>query len=186
MKKILKAFITLFYGLLVFVVWWIGYLRYSGNFYKVADGIYRSHQLYNFDMPEFYKKYHFKTILNLRGAKPNKKWYIYEKTFCKEHNITLIDFKISDKKVQSIQTMQKILNIIKRAKKPLLIHCKAGADRTGLASALYWDSIGKNGDKMLSLKYGHFPYLGSPTKAMDESFKKWKMKNGKLGAQKIK
>jgi hypothetical protein len=28
---------------------------------------------------------------------------------------------------------------------------------------------------MLSIKYGHFPFLGSPTKAMDESYKKWKM-----------
>ncbi|NPA10624.1 MAG: dual specificity protein phosphatase family protein [Epsilonproteobacteria bacterium] len=177
MKKIVKFLVVSVYALIVFAVWWIGYLRYSGNFYKVADGVYRSHQLYSFNLPKYYKKYRFKTILNLRGAKPGKSWYEYEREFCKENNITLIDFKISDKKIQSIQTMQKLVDIVKSAKKPVLIHCKAGADRTGLVSALYLYSIGdKNASKMLSLKYGHFPYLGSPTKAMDESFKKFKSK----------
>ena len=174
MKKIFKVFAVIFWILAVFAVWWIGYLRYSGNFYEVAPGVYRSHQLYSFDMPNFYKKYRFKTILNLRGAHPDKEWYKYEVKFCKEHNITLINFGFSDAKVQSIQKMQKLIEIIKKAKKPILIHCRAGADRTGLASALYLYSLGdKNASKMLGIKYGHFPYLGSKTKAMDESFKKF-------------
>jgi protein tyrosine/serine phosphatase len=70
--------------------------------------------------------------------------------------------------------MEKLVDIVQNAKKPILIHCKAGADRTGLVSALYLYSIGdKNASRMLSLKYGHFPYLFSPTKAMDESFKNY-------------
>ncbi len=171
--KIFKWFIAFFYAFLVFVVWWLGFLRYSGNFYEVAPGVYRSHQLYSFNLPKYYEKYHFKTILNLRGAKPNKEWYKYESKFAKEHNITLINFKISDKKVQSIETMKKLISIVKNSKKPILIHCKAGADRTGLVSALYLYSLGdKNASKMLSIKYGHLSI--GPTKAMDESFEKYK------------
>ena len=169
-KLLIKSFITAFYILIVFILTWANIIRYGGNFHKVAPGVYRSAQLYYYDFPKFYNKYHFKTILNLRGAHPTNRWYVYEKNFCKEHNITLINFKISAKKIQSIKTMKKIIQIIKNAKKPLLIHCQAGADRSGLASALYLYSIkDKNYSKMLSLKYGHFPYLGSPTKAMDES-----------------
>ena len=153
---------------------WLNLIRYEGNFHKVAKGVYRSAQLYYYDLPKYYNKYHFKTILNLRGAYPNSNWYIYEKNFCKEHNITLINFRISARKIQSIKTMKKLIKIMKNAKKPLLIHCQGGADRSGLVSALYLYSIGdKNYSKMLSLKYGHFPYLGSSTKAMDLSLKKF-------------
>ncbi len=175
--KVFKYFITLFYSLLVLTAAWMAYLVQSGNFYEIAPGVYRSHQLYSFNMPYFYNKYHFRTVLNLRGEKPSAGWYRYESAFCKKHHIKLINFKISDKKIQSVKTMKKIIEIIKTAKKPILIHCKAGADRTGLASALYLYSRGdKNASKMLSFKYGHFPYLGSPTKAMDESFEKFKSK----------
>lgn len=175
-SKILKFVFTFIYFLTVLVVTWTAYLTQSGNFYEIAPGVYRSHQLYEFNLPEYYRKYRFKTILNLRGAKPNQQWYEYEEKFCKEHNITLINFKISDKKIQSVKTMQKLINIVKNAKKPILIHCKAGADRTGLVSALYLYSIGdKNASKMLSFKYGHLSV--GPTKAMDESFEKWKEQN---------
>ncbi len=178
--RFVKYLITFFYMLIVLVLLWLNVIRYGGNFYKIAPGIYRSAQLYYYNMPEFYNKYHFKTILNLRGPHPDKNWYIYEKNFCKEHNITLINFGISDKKVQSISKMKKIIQLIKNAPKPILIHCKSGADRTGLASALYLYSIkDRNYSQMLSLKYGHFPYLCSPTKAMDKSFKIFQATNSR-------
>jgi len=174
MKKIIKIVISLFYILIILVLMWLNIIRYGGNFHRVAPGVYRSAQLYSYNMSHFYKKYNFKTILNLRGAHLDKTWYVYERNFCKEHNIRLIDFGISDKEIQSIQKMKQIIKIIKNAKKPILIHCKSGADRTGLATSLYLYSIkDKNYSNMLSLKYGHFPYLGSPTKAMDISLKKF-------------
>ncbi|MFD2031462.1 tyrosine-protein phosphatase [Ancylobacter dichloromethanicus] len=50
---------------------------------------------------------------------------------------------------------------MKDAKKPILIHCQAGADRSGLASALYLAAIKKNSaeaeaEAQLSIRYGHF------------------------------
>jgi protein tyrosine/serine phosphatase len=71
--------------------------------------------------------------------------------------------------------MDKIVQMMKDAPKPLLIHCKAGADRTSLASALYLHAVknDKNAEKQISILYGHFPWLGSKTGAMDRSFEKY-------------
>ena len=43
---------------------------------------------------------------------------------------------MSSKKFPSIVKLRKLVNILRTAPKPILIHCKAGADRTGLASAI--------------------------------------------------
>jgi protein tyrosine/serine phosphatase len=61
------------------------------------------------------------------------------------------------------------------APKPILIHCRSGADRTGLASALYLAAIAKTNEKtaegQMSIFYGH---LGLPIMsrafAMDRTF----------------
>jgi protein tyrosine/serine phosphatase len=174
MKRIIKFLFLILWIILSFVVMWLAIIRIGGNFHQVAPGVYRSAQLYEYNFDKFYKKYHFKTILNLIGKREDKKWYQYEIKFCKKHNITHIDFAMNDKKIQSIEKMKKLISIIKNSKKPILIHCRSGADRTGLASALYLYSLGDKNNSMLSLKYGHFPYLGSPTKAMDESYKNYK------------
>jgi len=173
MKRILKFLFLILWIIFTFVVTWLAIIRIGGNFHQIAPGVYRSAQFYEYNFKKFYQKCHFKTILNLRGKKEDKNWYQYEIKFCKEHNITHIDFAMNDKEKQSIKKMNKIISIIKNSKKPIVIHCRSGADRTGLASALYLYSLGDKKNNMLSLKYGHFPYLGSPTKAMDTSYENY-------------
>jgi protein tyrosine/serine phosphatase len=72
------------------------------------------------------------------------------------------------------QQIGEVLDIIRNAPKPLLVHCRSGADRSGLVSALYRlvdeGASVDQADRELSLIYGHFPYLTSRSKAMDDSF----------------
>jgi protein tyrosine/serine phosphatase len=152
------------------VIWFI-YIKIYGNFHKVDNNIYRSAQLYFFNMPYFLKKYKIKSIINLQNAE-NNFWYKDEIKYSKENNITHIDFPISANKKLSIKRMQHLINIIKNSSKPTLIHCFSGADRTSLAVALYlYNQKSKKPEKAFSILYGHFPWLGSKTKAMDDSFK---------------
>jgi len=63
---------------------------------------------------------------------------------------------------------------MKGAQKPILIHCREGADRTGLASALYLAAIKKAGEAVaegqLSIRYGHISLPFIPEYAMDRAF----------------
>jgi len=122
-------------------------------------------------MPYYIEKHHIKSILNLRGSS-KKQWYTDEINISNEYNITHYDYGIGDRRLATIEQMDKIVEIIKNAPKPILIHCKAGADRTSLASALYLYAIKHDvvPQKEISILYGHFPWLGSRTIAMDKSF----------------
>ena len=68
--------------------------------------------------------------------------------------------------------MDEIIQTLREAPKPVLIHCKAGSDRTGLISALYCLTLKgetpAQADRELSVWYGHIPL--TKTIAMDHSY----------------
>lgn len=180
LKKLLKA--SKYAGVFVLVVgiaWVVNFLL-IGNFHKVDNQVFRSAQLFSFNMPYYIEKHGIKSIINLRGES-KRDWYKEELEIAKKYDISHFDYGFGDREVQSIEKMNKLVELIKNAPKPLLIHCKAGADRTSLATALYLLEIKKdiNAHKEISIKYGHFPWLGSKTKAMDESFEKYYFFNQK-------
>jgi protein tyrosine/serine phosphatase len=125
-------------------------------------------------MPYYLERYKIKTLLNLRGEQKNKSWYKNEKKITKEHNVTLITYKMSSRKYLDFNKTSKLVKILKDAKKPILIHCEGGADRTSLASALYVYAIqGKSANRAreeFSFIYGHLPLIRPQVTAMDRSF----------------
>ncbi len=171
-SRVLKYFLA---PLLVIALLWVGYFLVYANFHQVDKELYRSAQLRTFNMPYFIEKHQIKSILNLRGESLEH-WYQDEIAFSKEHNITHYNYGIGDRKPITLKQMEEMVEIMKKAPKPLLVHCKAGADRTSLASALYLHAIKKDkkAERAISLLYGHFPWLGSKTYFMDDSFEAYR------------
>jgi len=152
-----------------------GILQYEGNLHAVSAGIlYRSAQLSKSETRWAVREYRLKSVLNLRGANPGQHWYDDEIAASGELGLAHFDYPISAKRFVTSQQIEEILDIVRKAPKPLLIHCKAGADRSGLVAALYRFSetgaSAADADGELSLGYGHFPYLTSRSGAMDDSF----------------
>jgi protein tyrosine/serine phosphatase len=152
-----------------------GLVQYNGNFHTVSEGtLYRSAQLSKSELQAAVRDRGVRSILNLRGAHPGQPWYDDEIAASKQLDVAHYDYGLSAKRVVTGKQIYEILDIIRNAPKPLLVHCKSGADRSGLVAALYRyadeHTSADEADRQLSLVYGHFPYLMSQTKAMDDSF----------------
>lgn len=161
-------------SILILALIWICKFLLLGNFHKVDNSVFRSGQLFTFNMPYYVEKHGIKSIINLRGVS-QRDWYKDETNYANSLGIKHYNYGFSDRKVQSIEKMNRLVELIKKAPKPVLIHCKAGADRASLASALYLLDVknDKQASEQISLRYGHFPWLGSKTKAMDKSYENY-------------
>ncbi len=152
-----------------------GILQYEGNFHTVSAGVlYRSAQLSKSEIHWAVREYAIKSVLNLRGAHKGQSWYDDEIAAADELGLAHFDYPMSSKRVLTSGQIDQVLDIVRNAPKPLLIHCRSGADRSGLVAALYrFSQTGASAtqaDQELSLVYGHFPYLTSRSVAMDDSF----------------
>ena len=173
MKKILY-FILLIIGILLV------YVEIYGNFHKIDNNVYRSAQLNSINMPVYINLFGIKSILNLRGESKSD-WYQIEKQITQEDNVSLIDFDMWSGRFYDYNQTSKLVEIIKNAPKPLLIHCIGGSDRTSLASALYLYGVNQTSQSVareqLSWYYGHLPTIRPHVLAMDKSFDNYVKKN---------
>lgn len=178
-KRFLKR-VALAIGLLLALpasgaIGWATYLRLSGNIHQIGTTeAYRSAQLSASTLETVIQDHAIKTVLNLRGPQQNSAWYDAERATTERLGVTHIDLPLSANEEPDEAKLDLLIATMRDAQKPLLIHCEAGADRSGLASALYRHFVeGASYEKAaaeLSFRYGHFPWLTSRTGAMDRAF----------------
>jgi protein tyrosine/serine phosphatase len=154
---------------------WAGYLQLTGNLHEIAhESVYRSAQLSPGELSEILREKHIRTVINLRGSNPGVNWYDDEVAITRQTGAQHISLRMSALRELDDALLDQLVNILRTAPKPLLIHCAGGADRTGLASALYelevmrWSAA--DASDQLSFRYGHFPWLTSSSGAMDRTF----------------
>ena len=154
---------------------YLGALQLTGNFHEVLPAeLYRSAQPSAADVASYARQYGIKSIVNLRGES-SEDWYLREIEAANRGGIAHFDFRLSASKRVSPRQARQLIALLQTAPKPILIHCQAGADRTGLASMLYLQQIAgideEIAERQLSVRYGHIglPYI-SAAFAMDESW----------------
>ncbi len=81
--------------------------------------------------------FHLRSILNLRGGSRADWWYDTEVAVAEARGVAFYDLPLSATRRPTRRELLFLIDVLERCPYPLLIHCKSGADRTGLASALY-------------------------------------------------
>lgn len=154
---------------------YLGALQISNNFHETIPGeLYRSAQLSPGDLARYSKEYGIRSIINLRGSNEGKPWYNAEVDEAKATGVEHIDFRMSARQELTQAQAGQLIDLMRNAPKPLLIHCRSGSDRTGLATALYVAAIKKgsefDSEWQLSLAYGHIALPYTAAYAMNKTF----------------
>lgn len=127
------------------------------NRHRLSPHAWRSSQPAPYDIKDLARR-GLKTVINLRGDRDCGS-YRLEEIACKDHGIQLINFSVKSRQAPARRVFHDVKALFEQVEYPVLLHCKSGADRVGLMSALYM--IFKEGrpveeaKRQLSLKYGH-------------------------------
>jgi protein tyrosine phosphatase (PTP) superfamily phosphohydrolase (DUF442 family) len=131
-------------------VWWT-------NLFQVAPGVWRSNQPSPARLAR-HARDGFKSIINLRGVSKQSFW-LFEAEACAALGLTLHNVKMKASVAPDRDSLLDLLRLFTTAERPLLFHCKSGADRTGLAAALYLIAVenrtAREAAAQLSLRYLH-------------------------------
>jgi len=175
-KTLIKTAVALIFFLAIIAASCLWYVEEQGNFHPITPGeAYRSAQLDQDELEYYIRNFGIRSIINVRGKKNGESWYMEEIKTCRNLGVRHYDLKLSPKKAPSPRRIQELLRLFRIAPRPVLIHCKAGADRAGLAAAIWKMVIDgapqSEARRHLSIRYGHMP-LG-PTQALDTFLENW-------------
>ena len=134
-------------------IWW-------NNFHKVSDDVYRANQPSPSHLRS-YKEKGIKAVLNLRGF-TQQSYALFEEDSCKNLGLDLISVPLSGSSAPQSEKLLEIIDRMDKIPKPFVLHCKSGADRAGLVSAMYLIVQKKlsvtEAKKQLSFKYLHLDF----------------------------
>lgn len=136
--------------------------RYNGNI-RLVDGnqVHRSGQLTGPRLQRLLTSKGIKSVVNLRGSLDDAALR-EEREICQQLGVTHVDIDWDLGRLPQPKIMRELLHALDQLPRPLLIHCAAGSDRTGLACTLYLHlhkglSLRQAQWSQLTWRYGHWP-----------------------------
>lgn len=130
------------------------------NFYPVAPDAWRSNQPTHARFKR-YAAMGIKTVINLRGEDVFAH-YKFEEESTRALGMTLINSKLWARRAPPREAVIQVIDNLRAAERPLMFHCKSGADRAGFVAALYQMVFDGQpvqvARKQLSLKFIHLKF----------------------------
>jgi len=135
-----------------------GFLRLLyRNRYQVTEGLWRSAQPSPADI-RWAKAAGIRTVVSMRAASFGGDHL--EREACAAAGLDFQRVIMRSRAAPLKESLYEALDLFPRLERPVLLHCKSGADRAGLATALYLIIVegasAAEAKAQLSLRYGHF------------------------------
>ena len=133
------------------------------NHKEIAPGVFRSNQPTEWRFISYHAK-GLRSVLNLRG------WdvyahYQYEERICQKLGMRLENIKLNARNAPQSEDINAVVDCLGKMEKPLLFHCKSGADRAGLVSAIYlmvYEGVSvQEAMKQLSFRHVHVDFTAT-------------------------
>jgi len=141
---------------------WCAGLRLSGNFHVVVPGkVYRSAQPSADKLRQLVRRYGLKTVVNLRGGW-GERFLQDERDVLEAEGASFVYLYLARDRLPSADRLRALVRVVEDAPQPLLLHCRAGSDRTGLASVIAAMAVGgqdySTARRQMSIRYGHVDF----------------------------
>jgi protein tyrosine phosphatase (PTP) superfamily phosphohydrolase (DUF442 family) len=132
------------------------------NIHVIVPGkVYRGAQPTAAGLDALAADYHIRTVVNLRGPCDPADWFRAEIVATQRLQISQEDICMASGRLPSDQELRKLVDVLDHAEYPVFLHCRRGADRTGMAAAVYMlletDATLAEARGQLGLRYGHVP-----------------------------
>lgn len=90
------------------------------------------------DLHDLQDEYGVKTVVNLRGHKPERTWYRDEEVGVREIGATWVHLRVSGRSGPTPQATREFLDLVRDPDNwPIVMHCQGGIHRTGVMVGLY-------------------------------------------------
>ncbi len=129
------------------------------NWGVVESGrLYRSNHPTPWQLERAVRRHGIRTVINLRGQRESCGSDALGREAARELGLEHIDAPLESRGAPHKDRVLRLAGIYARMQEPALIHCKSGADRTGLAAGIWLLVQGRPVDealRQLSLRHGH-------------------------------
>jgi protein tyrosine phosphatase (PTP) superfamily phosphohydrolase (DUF442 family) len=130
------------------------------NFYRVDDDLYRANHPGHRRL-RIARDKGIRSVLSLRGDEP-KAPTLVERQACTELGLDLDFVRLWTTRLVDGEVLLDLIDKLRTMPKPMLVHCKSGADRTGLAVTLYLHVLKgvplAQARRALHWRYAHLPW----------------------------
>lgn len=160
-------------------------LLFENNFHTVIAGqVYRSAQPSADFLRQRVATERIRSVINLRGEWEKDSWYQQERAATTELGLAQYDVFLFTHRQAPLAEVRKLLEAFDQCPKPVLLHCRRGADRTGLAAALYMvlfeNQTPEEAMSQYSVRCGHLPCArGSRLPHLFDCYRDWLAQQGR-------